>query len=394
MRGYRMPLLSILLLFFIAVGAANAKTIYVSPEGNDERDGSAAQPLRTPGRALALAERGDTVYLHQGRYPIGRPLWLGKSDVTLASFPGEKALLIAGTDEKHSPPSVVIAAADNVTLLNLEIQGGAYYALKIDSEGAPAIRGVLVRGCRIHGSGRDCIKTYNADDLVILECQIGPSGLRDPSNAEGIDIIGSIGAIIRRCHIHDTATNGIYVKGGTRNALIEACRIENSGHGGILLGQDTDPDAMRNGVKFEAIDCRARNNIVVGAGTAGLGAYSASNVRFEDNTLVDVASKGQAAFWVVTNSRLVRSEGVSFRGNVVLLSSDRPFALLSDVGERFTCDSNIYYSTSGQYAFVRQTASPEKSESWSFEQWQKTLNVDQRSRVGQRPSLTGARVGQ
>src|SRR5262249_17388253 len=182
--------------------------------------------------------------------------------------------------------SVVVIAANQVSLIGLEIQGGSYYGVKVDAEQGHSTTGVSVRSCRIHGTGRDCIKTFNADQLLIHDCEIGPSGLRDSSNAEGIDSVGSVGATIRHCWIHDTATNGLYLKGGARDGIVEQCRVENiAGYAGIVLGEDTDTDFMREGACYEAINCVARNNIVVNTGAAGLATYSGSNIRFENNTL-------------------------------------------------------------------------------------------------------------
>lgn len=45
-----------------------AKTIFVSPNGQDKASGSKASPLKTIQRAINLAKAGDTVFLTEGRY--------------------------------------------------------------------------------------------------------------------------------------------------------------------------------------------------------------------------------------------------------------------------------------------------------------------------------------
>lgn len=359
-------------------GHAQAKTIYVSPSGRDDNPGTSNKPIASPARALELAAPGDTIMLAAGRYHIDRFLWVDKPKVTIRSRPGERAAIVAGTSE-NSPPSVIIIVADDVTIEDLEIAGGSYYGIKIDVDRNSSTRGVTIRRCHIHHTGRDSIKAFNADGLLIEDCQIGPSGARDPSNAEGIDVIGSIGVTIRRSKIIGAATNGIYLKGGTRDGLIESCWIERTGHAGILLGQDTDPEYMRDGARHEAINCSARNNIIIGTGAAGAGTYSGLNVRFENNTLYDVAQKLQAAFWVVTNTRDVPSERVSFKNNIVVVLSDRPMIFVQDLADQLACDSNIYYSAKNRYEFRCEVRARGQFRSWSFAEWRLNMKADGRS---------------
>jgi hypothetical protein len=363
---------------------AQARTIYVSTTGDDHQDntGTITQPLASPSRALEIAAPGDTIYLRAGHYYLNKSLWINKDKLTLASYPGEKALLYGYYEEgPDSPTSMVTITANHVLLLNLEIHGGSYYGVKVDLEDeAKSTTGVRIRGCRIRYTGRDCIKTFNADQLVIEDCEIGPSGLRDPRNAEGIDCIGSIGVTIRNCYVHDTATNGIYLKGGARNGLIERCRVENTGEfGGILLGQDTDPEFMRDGARHEAINCEARNNIVLNTGAAGLGTYSGNNVRFYNNTLFNVARLGQAGFYVVMNNREVPSRQVTFKNNIVAVFSHRPMVKLINLAGPLRSESNLYYHGLNEAIFGRERWAPERYENWSFEQWQEQMKVDLRS---------------
>src|SRR5215467_1315751 len=243
----RLILLALLAIMLGLGGSlAQAKTIYVSPAGRDGDPGTINRPVASPGRGVELAEIGDTVYFRAGRYNISHFIWVNKPNITITSYPGEQAIIAEPTDDVGGFQAVFIIVASNVSLVGLEITGGSYYGVKIDVENDRPTSGVSIRKCRIHHTGCDSIKTFNADNLLIEDCEIGPSGVRDSSNAEGIDSVGSIGVTIRRCYIHDTATNGVYLKGGARDGVIENCRIENTnGFGGILLGQDTDRTYMR-----------------------------------------------------------------------------------------------------------------------------------------------------
>lgn len=377
MNKYRiLPVLGLIILLGDP-GNARAKTLYVSPAGDDAREGTLAAPVATVPQAISLADSGDTIYLRGGKYAITRFIWIDKPNITISSFPGETAALIGSSTDQGKPDSIFIVVADHVSLINLEIQGGWFYGIKVDVDQNKSTTGVIIRGCRIRDTGADCIKTFNADALLIEDCEIGPSGVRDSSNAEGIDSIGSKGVIIRRSYIHDTATNGVYLKGGAKNGLIENCRVENTGkHAGILLGQDTDAEFMRDETQYEAINCTARNNIIVNTGGAGMGTYSGSNIRFENNTLVDVAKLSQAGLWVVTNNREVPSEKISFKNNIIVMNSERPLIFVLNLADALISDANLYHNTQNAPKFRRETTRPEQSNDWDFEQWKQQMNAD------------------
>lgn len=370
------------ILFGGCVTAAQARTIYVSPAGSDAAPGTSSEPLRTPGAGVERASAGDTVLLRGGRYLVTHYITIDKPKLTLASYPGETAAIVGPTDIKGLV-SIVIVIAPGVTVSGLDIQGSYYYGIKVDVCNGQPSRGVSIRGCHIHDTGADCIKSYQSDGLLVEDCDIGPSGVRDSSDAEGIDSVAAVGVVIRRCHIHDTATNGVYLKGGARDGLVEACRIENTnGFGGILLGQDTDLQFMRDGTRYEAINCTARNNIIIHTGAAGLGTYSGNNIRFENNTLCDVAETCQAAFWVVTNSRNVPSEHITFINNIVSMSAARPLIYVQNPIDKLACDYNIYFSKAGKYEFVVElTLGGQAYNKWNFSSWRREMDVDLHSRA-------------
>ncbi len=275
-----------------------------------------------------------------------------------------------------------VVTASRVTLAGLDIRGGEYYGVKIDVDdhNIPTSH-VTIRNCRISGSGRDCLKTFNADALLIEDCDIGPSGLRDPSNAEGIDSIGSHGVTIRRCHVHDTATNGIYLKGGATDGLVEACKVENTGHSaGILLGQSTELEFMRSGVRNEAIRCTARNNIIVNTGGSGLGTYSGAQVNFENNTLWNVAREGGAGIWIGINARRVPASKVTIRNNVIVMASTRPAVFLLNAEGFPSADYNLYWGRNGQVNFRIEIAGHVRMV--ELDAWRQMMRGETHSRLG------------
>jgi hypothetical protein len=377
-----------LLVPIIAISAvsASANTIYVATNGSDSNAGTAGAPVATLSRAYSLAANGDSIYLRSGRYNVTRQLTVEKDSITIASYPGESAAIVGATTDTTNLQSVISIVSNNVSLIGLEIQGGSYYGVKSESN-----NGMLVRNCRILGTGRDCVKMFNSDNATIEGCDIGPSGVRDSSNAEGIDSVGSRNTVVRGCYIHDTTTTGLYLKGGSSGCVVERNRIERAGHSGILLGQDTDEEFMRDGTPYEALDSVVRNNLVINTVGAGVGTYSGSNVRFENNTLYDVAKSYNGGFYVAINSREVPARQVRFKNNVVVVLSDRPMVFVINLSDQLVSDSNIWYRPNGgNYKFWRET--PTAADYWeSFADWQRGMSVDSRS-LTTNPTLDSTRL--
>jgi hypothetical protein len=361
---------------------AFAATLYVSPAGNDMSPGTLAAPLATPGRALALAAAGDTVMLRSGTYSITRSLTITQPGLTFRSYPGEWARIVAGTTDLTNLTSVVVVYASRVLVADLELQGASYYGIKLDDREGPQ-SGIVIRGVKIHHTGRDGIKTQNADGVLIDLCEIASTGVRDASNAEGIDVMGSRGAIVRRNHVHDIATTGIFVKAGTRQAVVESNRVERTGHAGILLGSESAAEDMRDGALYEASDSVARNNIVSDTAMAGLGSIAGDNVRFENNTVINAARSSQAVFRAAANEYHTAPRNIVLKNNVLVLApaSSRPLIHLNNYAGTIVSDSNAWFSANGRYGFWRDSTSGPNSYWTSLDQWRNGTNADRRSRA-------------
>lgn len=368
---------------------AFAATLHVSPFGNDLNSGTLAAPIATPGKALALAAAGDTILLRGGTYSITSSLSITRAGLTLRSYPGEWARIVAGTT---NVTSVVLVYASRVTVESVELQGASHYGIKLDDLYGPQT-GITVRSVKIHHTGRDGIKSQNADGVLIEDCEVAWTGVRDASNAEGIDVMGSIGAMVRRNYVHDIATTGIYVKAGTRQAVVDSNRVERTGHAGILLGSESAAQYMRNGALHEAIDSIARNNIVLDTALAGIGSIAGDNVRFDNNTVINAARTGQAVFRAAANGYGTQPRNIVLKNNVLVLasSSTRPIIHLNNHAGPIVSDSNIWFSPGGRYGFWRDSTTGPNSYWTSLDQWRSGMNADARSHTID-PLLDAARL--
>ena len=356
---------------------AFANTLYVSPSGNDASSGTLTAPLATPQRALALAAPGDSILLRGGAYTITRSLQIILPGLTVSSYPGESARIVGNTTDVVDLTSVIVIYAARVTLDRLELEGGSYYGVKVDDHFGP-VQGVTLRGLYVHHTGRDGLKIQQADGIVIEDCEIGFTGMRDASNAEGIDMMATVGATVRRNRIHDTATNGIFVKAGSRQAMVDSNVIERTGYSGILLGSESDAVFMRDGAQHEAIDSTARNNLVIDTGYAGLGSIAGSNIRFEHNTVVRAARLGQATFRAAPNQYGTPSRGIVLLNNVFWLAptSVRPMVHLYHYEGALISDGNIWFSPGGRYQFWRESADGAASYWTDLAQWRSAMSSD------------------
>ena len=294
-------------LFAGALPAA-AAALFVATNGNDATGtGTAAAPFRTLNFALGQAVSGDVVEVRGGTYREAAEVRFRGPGVTMRSVPGEWAVLEAPVDNEADFSVCVLLDpdADHTRLSRLEIAGGYYYGIMLQTKwdwGDPDDNGgacqVAIEDCVIRDTGRDGIKiTPNCDDVLIRGCEIRGTGIGPANaaaeNAEGIDCVNGDRVTVRDCWIHDIYSTGIYLKGGSADGLVERTRVARCGGGGILLGFDTSPeyfDVVANPGYYENIRGTVRNCLVRDTGWEGIGMYAASNPAVFNNTLVNVCT--------------------------------------------------------------------------------------------------------
>ena len=315
--------LSILAGIALGTGVnAGASEWFVSTNGSDSSGtGTIAQPFRSIGHVLApgngIVQAGDTVTL---RGPPGNNTY-NECDVrlrlplTLRSHAGEMAHIHCDISNVDTVAVQIDPGASGSRLSRLEISGGHYYGVFLQTdweqganEAGHGPLNVIIEDSKIHDTGRDAIKiTPHSDHATIRRCEIWNSGAvyppgtpLDDKNAEGIDNVNGSGMRVEDNWIHDTATTGVYFKGGAADVIVQRNRIENPGFAGILVGFDTSPeyfDLDENPGYFEAIDAVVRNNIVVGGAYSGIGLYASRDALVANNTIIGTAALGHAAIY-------------------------------------------------------------------------------------------------
>lgn len=288
--------------------------IHIAPNGNDSPgNGTSVNPYATIGYALGmLAEEGTagdgaTLILHAGTYREAVRVRI--PNVTIRSRIGERAIIEVPIDDEDQGVAVQFDPdADGGKLQRLEIIGGYYYGVMLQTKwdwGDPDDRsgatGIVIEDCVIHDTGRDCIKaTPGSDDATIRRCEIYNSGMRDDSNADGIDNVNADRMLVQDCYVHDIATTGMYFKGGATGCVAERLIVRRTGAGGIYLGFDTSPeffDLEANPGYYENINGIVRNCLVEDTVYAGIGMFAALSPQVYNNTLVDTAQDGHAPLY-------------------------------------------------------------------------------------------------
>ncbi len=373
------------LLLLANIFATAQNVIYVSPTGSDETgNGSIENPYATVQYALNQTQDNDTVILRGGHYQSNE-IRIEHNNITIKSYDGEWAVIQATTDVEditsciwYHEPTIV-----GGRLERLEIIGGYLYGVKLESDwdwGAPipdrhGTSNIVISHCKIHDTGRDCIKMPSGCDSIIIEsCTIYNSGIgisNDPNapNAEGIDMVNNDNVIIRNCYVHNTSTTGIYSKGGSINTIIENNLVMNTGENGILLGFYTDEDwfdTISNPNFYENINGIVRNNIIVNTSMDGIGMYAADHPKVYNNTVIDAALDQHAALffntgyiWIDELSDIIAppTKNVYVVNNIFATSdtSSRPNAQIRYYDDDTTSnmlgncivDYNLYYDATG-----------------------------------------------
>ncbi|MBJ6978226.1 right-handed parallel beta-helix repeat-containing protein [Luteimonas sp. MC1895] len=304
-------------LMFAAAAPVHAREWFVSTEGDDQGTGSLQRPFRTVGHVLGLAEGGDTITL---RAPPGNRTYEEcdlrlRVPLVLRSHPGERAHVHCAISKEDTVVVKVDPGGSGSRISNLELSGGSVYGVMLHShwyQGAPAsehgARDVVLEDLLIRDTGRDGIKiTPKSDNATIRRVEIRNTGTIyppgthvDDMNADGIDNVNGSGMRVEDSHIHDTATTGLYFKGGAADVLVQRNRIENAGTAGILVGFDTSPEYLDpevNPAWHESVRAVVRNNVVRNTGYAGIGLYASKDALVANNTIIDAAREGHAALF-------------------------------------------------------------------------------------------------
>lgn len=406
MRKHFVVTVSIFVFTLISV-VANSAEIIVSPDGNDSTgSGSIQSPFKTIQHVLDnIAQSGDTITLRAGTY--NEQVRIRIPSITIRSMSGEWAKIsnAPNLDPYDSIISVLFdVESKGSRLQRVEVTGG-FYAIAFfsqwDWDETPldndTATNIIIEDCKIHDTGRDSVKLpAGCDDITIRRCEIYNSGVGyppgtpdDEKNAEGIDVVNSDRVVVQDCYIHDVASTGIYMKGGSTDGIIERTRVENCGSIGIAVGFDTSPeffDMRVNPDYYENIRGVVRNCFVSNTKYAGIALYGSKDALMFNNTIVNTAKLGHSPIYfgltyqdwddtakrpsninpTIKNNIVVQTEDIDSPCVSIRYSDD--LGGMSALKGSAAMDSNCYYNAFRSCTF--EDNRPESIlENGNFAQW-------------------------
>ncbi len=167
-----------------------SKTLYVSPNGNDDNEGNVDSPFKTINTALDNASAGTTVYIREGTY--SENVYFpenGKegSYITLKNYPGEHPV-ITGTG-KNDGAIIELDGHDYIQIEGLELCGySAKWCYGIIFAGGE--NHIIIRNNKIHNikcsqpddpdnSGANAILLFGETKKPISNVYIGEKNVND-----------------------------------------------------------------------------------------------------------------------------------------------------------------------------------------------------------------------
>jgi nitrous oxidase accessory protein NosD len=305
-----------------------------------------------PGQSIASAinsaSPGDRVLVHAGTYPGGG--WIERQGTSTAwiqviSVDGPLRAVMEGGGE-----TLRVGGGSAYLLFDgLEVRNSGDNAVHIDGRS----HHITLRNMYVHDAGPngDVVKVNQAYDITVENSELARPGLRsgdvNPSQ-ECLDFVDVDRAIIRDNWIHDSASMLFYVKGGSRDAIIERNVFSQQRSGAsdpmVGIGAVTDPWLL-GGEQYEAINTVFRNNILFGGKTGALAVYDAQNSYIANNLFINndrVLIEFRAGSGPAGGSQTVRVVNnlfVDMRGTM-----PTPYMRSSHTLSDFTTSHNLFWN--------------------------------------------------
>ena len=214
-------------------------------------------------KALGKLKPGTTLLLEPGIYS-------GGVDLRDVSGTRELRIVIRGTDPDNPPvfeggrQAIHLANCSYVTLSNLKAKGFPTNGINIDDGGSfetPAHHIVLENVTIVEtgpAGNHDALKMSGVDHFVVRKCRFEGWG------GSGIDMVGCHHGIVEDCIFTGrpgfSQSNGVQLKGGTEDVLVQCCFFKNAGQRSVNVGGSTGLQFFRPEVR----DYEARNITIAG----------------------------------------------------------------------------------------------------------------------------------
>ena len=264
-------------LLLLVPSLTAAKTLYVTPAGDDHLSGNESEPLLTLQRAADLVQPGDTVFVRAGTYAPFTVRAIGTADAPI------RFVADAGTQVNATGEAVDAMTLDGAAWIELEgfgatSSGGA--GLRLRNCSAVTIRRNQFVDNQLWGLIAD-----HCDELLVVDNQI-----RNSARTHGLYLANSGDrCIVRNNVVAGSASAGIAIGGDNKSeqdGIITGTLVEDN----ILMSNGVDRSASI--VLDGAVATVLRNNVIAKGGGAGVtlqhkyGGAGSIGTLLEHNTIV------------------------------------------------------------------------------------------------------------
>jgi hypothetical protein len=212
---------------------------------------------------------------------------------------------------------------------------------------------ITLRNLYVHDAGLDgdVLKVNQSQAITIERSEFARPGRRTTTGnpyQECIDLLDVDDAVLRDSWVHDGGSILMYVKGGSRNAVIERNLFSQQRTGAtdpaVGLGGVSDL-ALLAGERYEAINVVFRNNIVMNAVEGALGVYDvqggyiANNLFINNNRAIVDFRQGNGPAGGSTDVRFASNLVVDTRGTM-----PTPYIRTSHTVSTFSTTHNTFWN--------------------------------------------------
>jgi hypothetical protein len=221
--------------------------LFVSPEGDNENEGSLERPFQTIQYAIDQANPGDTIYLREGTY-VERVI-IDKSGeinnpITLAAYPGEQPIIDgqyslptgepARCNDTVTPPKCFVYSAlldikgSYIVVRGVEIMHSRGRGVTVSNPDGERPHHVTIEQCSVHDTRNAAVIIRYADHITVQDCDIYHAGDFAPNSRPSseldwpvaVNAIRSTNVLFTRNTIHENWTEGIATGSDSRNIQI------------------------------------------------------------------------------------------------------------------------------------------------------------------------------
>jgi hypothetical protein len=222
-----LSLLAALLVQTVGAGAADAATLWVSPDGRAGAPGSADAPLPSLAEAAGRAQPGDVIKIAGGTYAGAQPIRLGASgtaDALIRIEPADatRPLFDFSAQRFEQRASGIVVQGDYWHVIGVEVIGSAHNGIQVTGHHN------IIERCITHENQDSGIQlNAPASENLVLNCDSYRNVDRPThgENADGFAAKFEIGPgnIFRGCRAWENADDGFDLWKAPVPVRIESC---------------------------------------------------------------------------------------------------------------------------------------------------------------------------